>query len=174
MLTLLNECYSFGSNKNKKKYREMAAKRDSCDGTSIDTSSGNPIIVSVLIPGEDSKKYLLAKCGDRGWWLPHGKVHKHEAIKVAAQRVATEVSGFVPNAFQVLVSVADPDFPEGTPKVGLFFQLFAENCMNMKEFGPPLSRGYDELDPPMGLFLLFRLTERLYIICSGSRYSGTS
>ena len=103
MLTLLNECYSFGSNKNKKKYREMAAKRDSCDGTAIDTSSGNPIIVSVLIPGEDSKKYLLAKCGDRGWWLPHGKVHKHEAIKVAAQRVATEVSSFVPHAFQVLV-----------------------------------------------------------------------
>ena len=45
------------------------------------------------------------------------------------------------------------DFPEGgapTPKVGLFFQLFAENCMKMKEFG----RGGDAslvppLDPPM-------------------------
>ena len=24
-----------------------------------------------------------------------------------------------------------------TPKMGLFFQLFAENCMKMKEFGPP-------------------------------------
>ena len=127
MLTLLNECYSFGSNRNKKKYREMAAKRESCDGTSIDTSSGNPIIVSVLIPGEDSKKYLLAKCGDRGWWLPHGKVHKHEAIKVAAQRVATEVSNFVVLHFS-----------------------------------------------SVGFFLLFRLTERLYIIVSGSRYSGTS
>ena len=34
------------------------------------------------------------------------------------------------------------DFPEGeapTPKMGLFFQLFAENCMKMKEFGPPVN-----------------------------------
>ena len=99
MLTLLNECYSFSSDKSRKTYGEMAAKRDSCDGASIDTSSGNPIVVSVLIPGEDSKKYLLAKCGDRGWWLPHGKVHKHEAIKVAAQRVATEVSNLVVEQF---------------------------------------------------------------------------
>ena len=36
-------------------------------------------------------------------------------------------------------SVADLGFSWGgapTPKVGLFFQLFAENCMKMKEFGP--------------------------------------
>ena len=35
------------------------------------------------------------------------------------------------------------DFPEGgapIPKLGLFCQLFAENCMKMKEFGP-LGRG---------------------------------
>ena len=47
------------------------------------------------------------------------------------------------------------DFPEGgapTPKVGLFFQLFAENCMKMKEFGPPGGArvpGAPPLDPPM-------------------------
>ena len=32
------------------------------------------------------------------------------------------------------------DFPEGVrqlPKVLLFFFFFAENCMKMKEFGPP-------------------------------------
>ena len=69
----------------------MASKRDSCDEMT-DSAAGHPIVVSVLIPGEDSKKYLLAKYGDRGWWLPYGKVHKHELIKVAAQRVATEVS----------------------------------------------------------------------------------
>ena len=43
--------------------------------------------------------------------------------------------------------MADPGFSWGwggapTPEVGLFFKLFAENCMKMKEFGPPL-------DPPM-------------------------
>ena len=32
------------------------------------------------------------------------------------------------------------DFPQGgapIPKLGLFCQFFAENCMKMKEFGPP-------------------------------------
>ena len=32
------------------------------------------------------------------------------------------------------------DFPEGgapTPKSAIIFQFFAENCMKMKEFGPP-------------------------------------
>ena len=46
------------------------------------------------------------------------------------------------------------DFPEGgpTPKMGLFFQLFAENCMKMKEFGPPGGGARPwrpPLDPPM-------------------------
>ena len=44
-------------------------------------------------------------------------------------------------------------FPRGVrqlPKLLLFFQIFAENCMKMKEFGPP--RGGVPgplLDPPM-------------------------
>ena len=31
-------------------------------------------------------------------------------------------------------------FPQGgapTPKIDILFQIFAENCMKMKEFGPP-------------------------------------
>ena len=31
------------------------------------------------------------------------------------------------------------DFPRGgapTPKIAIIFQIFAENCMKMKEFGP--------------------------------------
>ena len=38
------------------------------------------------------------------------------------------------------ISVADPGFSPGggapTPKSAIIFQLFAENCMKMKEFGP--------------------------------------
>ena len=35
------------------------------------------------------------------------------------------------------------DFPQGgapTPKIAIIFQIFAENCMKMKEFGPPGAR----------------------------------
>ena len=41
------------------------------------------------------------------------------------------------------------DFPEGgapIPKLGLFCQFFAENCMKMKEFGPG---GRASLAPPL-------------------------
>ena len=47
------------------------------------------------------------------------------------------------------------DFPEEgapTPKSGIIFHFFfAENCMKMKEFGPPGGRAYlaPPLDPPM-------------------------
>ena len=36
--------------------------------------------------------------------------------------------------------MADPGFSRGgapTPKNAIIFQFFAENCMKMKEFGPP-------------------------------------
>ena len=39
-----------------------------------------------------------------------------------------------------LKAVADPGFSPGgapTPKSAIIFQFFAENCMKMKEFGPP-------------------------------------
>ena len=42
------------------------------------------------------------------------------------------------------------DFPRGvapTPKIAIIFQIFAENCMKMKEFGP---RGGASLAPPLG------------------------
>ena len=37
-------------------------------------------------------------------------------------------------------AVADPGFSPGgapTPKIAIIFHIFAENCMKMKEFGPP-------------------------------------
>ena len=56
-------------------------------------------------------------------------------------------------------------FPGGggapTPKSAIIFQFFAENCMKMKEFGPP------PLAPPLGsangqiLQLQLHLTKRL-------------
>ena len=46
---------------------------------------------------------------------------------------------FVPNIHTF--TVADPGFSPGggapTPKSAIIFQFFAENCMKMKEFGPP-------------------------------------
>ena len=53
------------------------------------------------------------------------------------------------------------DFPQGgapTPKITIIFQSFAENCMKMKEFGPPGGARVPgaPLDPPMQrLFLLW-------------------
>ena len=38
------------------------------------------------------------------------------------------------------MAVADPGFSPGgapTPKIAIIFHIFAENCMKMKEFGPP-------------------------------------
>ena len=51
-------------------------------------------------------------------------------------------------------SVADPGFSPGgvpTPKSAIIFQFFAENCMKMKEFGPPggVHPWHPPLDPPM-------------------------
>ena len=53
--------------------------------------------------------------------------------------------------FFVFLSVADPGFSPGgapTPKSAIIFQFFAENCMKMKEFGPP--GGRTSLAPPLG------------------------
>ena len=53
-------------------------------------------------------------------------------------------------------TVADPGFSPGggapTPKNAIIFQFFAENCMKMKEFGPPGGGARPwrpPLDPPM-------------------------
>ena len=42
--------------------------------------------------------------------------------------------------YVITYSVADPGFSPGgapTPKIAIIFHIFAENCMKMKEFGPP-------------------------------------
>ena len=48
--------------------------------------------------------------------------------------------------------MADPGFSPGggapTPKSAIIFQFFAENCMKMKEFGPP-GGGRASLAPPL-------------------------
>ena len=55
------------------------------------------------------------------------------------------------------------DFPQGdapTPKIAIIFQIFAENCMKMKEFGPPggSTRPWcPPLDPPMLFIYIFFL-----------------
>ena len=44
------------------------------------------------------------------------------------------------------------DFPQGgapTSKIAIIFQIFAENCMKMKEFGPPGGGGGASLAPPL-------------------------
>jgi hypothetical protein len=69
-----------------------SGKRNSdqiCNDVGAETS--HAVYVSVLIPGEDTEKFLLARADDRGWWLPYGVAQKGESIKLAAHRVATEV-----------------------------------------------------------------------------------
>ena len=64
-----------------------------------------------------------------------------------------EFSGFGLSA--LTKAVADPGFSPGgapTPKNAIIFQFFAENCMKMKEFGPPgggVRPWHPPLDPPM-------------------------
>ena len=54
-------------------------------------------------------------------------------------------------------AVVDLGFSPGgapTPKIAIIFHIFAENCMKMKEFGPPGGRASlaPPLDPPMGWY----------------------
>ena len=55
----------------------------------------------------------------------------------------------------IVIAVADPGFSPGgapTPKIAIIFHIFAENCMKMKEFGPPGGGARPwrpPLDPPM-------------------------
>ena len=56
--------------------------------------------------------------------------------------------GVLTTGVAVPTSVADPGFFPGgapTPKIAIIFQIFAENCMKMKEFGPG---GRASLAPP--------------------------
>ena len=52
----------------------------------------------------------------------------------------TATSGGQKEGASSLFTVADPGFSSGgapTPKSAIIFQIFAENCMKMNEFGPP-------------------------------------
>ena len=66
------------------------------------------------------------------------------------------------------------DFPQGgapTPKIAIIFHIFAENCMKMKEFGPPGGGAHPwrpPLDPPMQLTPMY-----LYMYRSGTLNSNT-
>ena len=56
-----------------------------------------------------------------------------------------------------MCAVADPGFPPGvapTPEIAIIFQIFAEKCMKMKEFGPP---GGVSLAPPLDLPMVCRI-----------------
>ena len=68
----------------------------------------------------------------------------------------------VPGTMTAGLSGGSRIFPGGapTPKSAIIFQFFAENCMKMKEFGPPGGRvpGSPPLDPPMGLVVILMVT----------------
>ena len=51
-----------------------------------------------------------------------------------------------------------------TPKIAIIFQIFAKNCMKMKEFGPP--GGPHPLDPPMENAALEMVCE--YWVCNST------
>ena len=66
--------------------------RDSLSPLKVSAKTPSMIAASVLIPGEDTDKYLLTKFEDKGWWLPFGHVEGNESIQLAAKRIASEVS----------------------------------------------------------------------------------
>ena len=59
---------------------------------------------------------------------------------------------FVPSGVGVLLVRRIQDFPKvgaSTPKFVFFVICFAENCIKMKEFGPPGESLAPPLEPPM-------------------------
>ena len=57
------------------------------------------------------------------------------------------------------------DFPQGgvpTPKIAIIFQIFTENCMKMKEFGPP--GGASLALPWIRQCYLYRASVPLYMV----------
>ena len=60
-------------------------------------------------------------------------------------------------------AVADPGFSPGgapTPKIAIIFQIFAENCTKMKEFGPGGAHPCPPLDLPMHGVCLWGFSSR--------------
>ena len=65
----------------------------------------------------------------------------------------------------MVFTVADPGFSPGgapTPKIAIIFHIFAENCMKMKEFGPPGGRA--SLAPPLDLPMVHMRSHTLIVI----------
>ena len=71
--------------------------------------------------------------------------YKTEAFRLLTLS-SIEIKFIRSNKFQVCKTSLQwriQDFPQGgapTPKIAIIFQIFAENCMKMKEFGPPGAR----------------------------------
>ena len=71
------------------------------------------------------------------------------------------------------------DFSQGgapTPKSAIIFQFFAENCMKMKEFGPPGGGARPwrpPLDPPMEYIININdlVLKLAYVLQLGNRFS---
>ena len=63
---------------------------------------------------------------------------------LSSSRKVNEITSWKPTQWRM------QDFPQGgapTPKIAIIFQIFAKNCMKMKEFGPPGGRA--SLAPPL-------------------------
>lgn len=89
---------------NKRDYDYLASSEDR-------QSLDDPLVtVSVLIPGEDAKKYLMQLHGDRGWWIPFGRVLPNETIKICAQRVASVVrQSYLGSEYRMIVALVHCD-----------------------------------------------------------------
>ena len=65
-----------------------------------------------------------------------------DAEVLVVGNVRDSSSYLLPSTVSVPYAVADPGFSQGgggapTPKIAIIFQIFAENCIKKKEFGPP-------------------------------------
>lgn len=74
------------------KFGKKKRSRDNLSPLKIAAMNDNTTMVSVLIPGDDSDKFLLTNYGEKGWFLPFGNVDKSETVKIAACRIASEVN----------------------------------------------------------------------------------
>ena len=63
-----------------------------------------------------------------------------EGVATASKILLCRSAPATPTPPSMSDPVADPGFSPGgapTPKIAIIFQNFVENCMKMKEFGPP-------------------------------------
>ena len=105
----------------------------------------NDVMIGVLT---SPKLFVKVPVGSSSWAGREPNVWRPSLLPQAIleQKHACGNKGRKPDCTQVLVKFLQSvqwriqDFSEGVgqlPKVLLFFNFFAENCMKMKEFGPP-------------------------------------